>query len=68
VEAQRQLVSYDEVLRLTDLHERTFFRRLKQVDIPIFIDPRDHRRRLIERRDIPKLVRVQEVERSTTAA
>jgi len=49
-------VSKDELIALTGWHPRAVERRLAAEDVEIYRDPRDHRRRLIRRQDVPRLV------------
>lgn len=64
----RQLISYETAMSLANMPKRTFYRRLASGVVAVYVDPGDRRKRWIDRNDVSKLVRVQEVERSTTAA
>lgn len=64
----RHLITYSEALELTGLSERTFFRRLASENIPVHMDGRDRRRRLIDRADVERLIKVELVERGSEAA
>lgn len=63
-----QLIGYREVMALTNLPKRTLLDRIAREGITVYIDGRDRRRRLIDRRDVAKLTRVEEVERGEEAA
>ncbi len=56
----RQLITYDDAMRLTGLSRRTFYRRLASELVPIYMDSRDRRRRFINRTDLTRLVDTQE--------
>jgi hypothetical protein len=64
----RQLIDYATAMQLTGLQRRTFFNRLKQGQVAIFVDPTDRRKRWLDRRDVLRLARTQEAERGETAA
>lgn len=51
----RQLLTYDQAMKLAGVSQRTFYRRLANGLIPIYTDPADRRRRWIDRRDVPLL-------------
>ncbi len=53
----RQLITYDDAMRLTGLSRRTFYRRLASEMMPIYMDSRDRRRRFINRTDLTRLVK-----------
>lgn len=65
---ERELIPYDEARKLSGLSARTFYRRLASEAIPVFIDGRDRRLRLIDRDDVERLVKVEPVERGSAAA
>jgi hypothetical protein len=52
-----------EVERRTGLPRRTLMRRLAAGTVPVYIDGRDHRRRLIAERDLPTLTQLRRLER-----
>ena len=64
----QQMITYPEAMKLTGLPARTFYRRIASVKLPVYMDGKDRRKRLLDRRDVAKLIRVQEVERSTENA
>ncbi len=64
----QQYLGYPEVIAETGLPKRTLLDRIARTGVRVYVDPRDHRRRVIDRRDIPKLVQVQEVDRATKVA
>lgn len=68
MESTRQLIGYEEAMRLTGLPRRTFFRRIATEAVPTHIDGRDRRRRLIDRADAERMVRAEPVERAKEAA
>ncbi len=51
-------VSYPEVLQQTGISKRALNVRILREGIPTYVDGRDRRRRLLDARDIPKLVEV----------
>lgn len=64
----RQLIGYQEAMVLTGLPKRTLLDRIDREGVTVYVDGRDRRRRLIDRRDIPKLIKVEVVERSAESA
>ncbi len=54
MEAQRH-IGYQEVMTLTGLPKRTLLDRIDREGITVYLDPRDHRRRMIARTDLAKL-------------
>lgn len=55
MEAQRNLLPYDEVLNRLGISKRTLNIRVLTEGVTTWIDGRDRRRRLIDERDLPKL-------------
>lgn len=51
-----EYISKAELVMLTGWHPRAVERRLAAEAVEIFRDPDDHRRRLIRRQDVPRLV------------
>lgn len=68
MDTQRTLLPYSEVLERTGIAKRTLINRLAEEGITVYIDGRDRRRRLIDARDLPKLVKPRPVERRPQAA
>lgn len=64
----RQLITYESAMKLANMPKRTFYRRLASGVIPVYIDPDDRRRRLLERRDVEKITRPVERRGEPTAA
>jgi len=51
-----EFVSKAELITMTGWHPRAVDRRIAAEDVEVFRDPDDHRRRLIRRRDVRRLV------------
>ena len=51
-----EYISKAELVALTGWHPRAVERRLAADDVEVFRDPNDHRRRLIRRQDVSRLV------------
>ncbi len=62
------LIGYDEALELTGFSKRTLINRIARTGVRIWVDGRDHRRRLIAREDVARLIEIEEVERGETVA
>jgi hypothetical protein len=63
---QRELLAVGDLVREYGMPIRTVRRRLIASNVPVWIDPTDHRRRLVRRDDFeqvmrPRLARGQEV-------
>lgn len=61
-----KLISYAEAQQRVNFSRRTFFKRLKDEQIPVFIGGTDRRQRLIDERDLAKMT--QPKPRQETAA
>ncbi len=55
---QPQLIGYPEVLELTGVSKRTLIDRIRAEGVRVYINGADRRRRLIDRRDVDRLVRI----------
>ncbi len=53
-----KLIPYPEAIARSGLTRRTWFDRVRESGITIYIDGRDRRLRLVDERDIAKLVEV----------
>ena len=51
-----EFISKAELVAITGWHPRAVDRRLATDVVEVFRDPDDHRRRLIRRQDVPRLV------------
>ena len=51
-----KLIQYSEAQRRLGFRRRTFFNRLRETGIKVYIDGNDRRQRLIHIDDLPKLV------------
>jgi len=51
-----EFISKAELVAITGWHPRAVDRRLATEDVEVFRDPDDHRRQLIRRQDVPRLV------------
>lgn len=51
----RQLLTYPDAMQVAGIRRRTFFKRIKERGIAVYIDPTDRRLRWLDRRDIEKL-------------
>lgn len=58
-----EFISKAELVAITGWHPRAVDRRLATEDVEVFRDPNDHRRRLIRRQDVPRLVEPRHVRR-----
>lgn len=64
-----QLIPYSEAIKRSGLSRRTWYDRLRQTSgIRVFVDGHDRRLRLIDARDIPKLVEVRPAQRREEVA
>lgn len=63
-----QYVTFAEIAKTTGLTPRKINYRVVADRIPVYIDSRDRRKRMIEARDLAKLVEVRSVPRRETAA
>jgi len=54
---RNEYISKAELVVLTGWHPRAVERRLAAEDVEVYRDPDDHRRRLIRRQDLPRLVK-----------
>ncbi len=52
----KEFVSKAELVTMTGWHPRAVDRRISAEGVEVFRDPNDHRRRLIRRQDVPRLV------------
>ncbi len=64
----KQHIGYREVMTLTGLPKRTLLDRIDREGITVYLDPRDHRRRMIAREDLAKLIEPRPVEHRETSA
>lgn len=53
-----QLMTYREVQDLVGISKRTLIDRIKTDRIPVYVDGVDRRRRLIDARDVEKMIAV----------
>lgn len=64
-----ELVSYAEAIRRTGLTRRLWYDRLRQTSgVRVFVDGHDRRLRLIDARDIPRLIEARPAPRRETTA
>lgn len=69
MDAQSELIPYNEAIRISSLSRRTWYERIKEAGIVVYQDGRDRRQRLIDVRDLPKLTAIEPVvKRAQTAA
>lgn len=69
MDAQSELIPYNEAIRISGLSRRTWYERIKEAGIVVYQDGRDRRQRLIDVRDLPKLTAIEPVvKRAQTAA
>ncbi len=70
MDAQSELIPYDEAIKRSGLSRRTWYERIRETGVVVYQDGRDRRLRLIAEPDIAKLLQVQPVvaKRERTAA
>ncbi len=65
----RDLITYPVALSETGISKRALLERIAAEGVTVWVDGRDRRRRLLDRRDLPKLIATRpDARRETTAA
>lgn len=58
----RELITYREVIEMTGLPKRTLLDRIDRAGVTVYVDGRDRRRRLLDKREVEQLIKPEAIE------